>query len=491
MIDYSGKRNLFSKPKRSSNPIRIFIGFLILLGLAFVLRGLSTGQIKPILQVTPTPTRTLGSYAQEGEVHFVSGNLEKAIAAYKDAVRVNPNDPELWAELARIQVYSTSQFTTDQEKKVRLEEAFESINTGLAIAPEDSQLYAVQAFAFDWYGVSSIAGEDWQEYLIEGERSAVKALQFDNTNALALAYYAELLVDQQKWVQAQEYIAQALVRDPTLMDVHRVNGYVYESTANYKQAIIEYLKAIEIMPNMNFLYISLGANYRKLANLSDITSERNKYYDLALDAFDQAAKINERLGVKDPIPLTSIANTYIQRGYPLDASWNILAALNFKPEDSATYGQVGVIYYKARNYEGSILALKCAVRGCTAVESCTVRNSGLTCTEEEANNPSIVIESLPLTNTTVIYYYIYGSVLAGMSTTSNNMCPEAYKVFDEITAGFGGDETIMFIVNDGIAICDNITSSTIATQAAPAQGLATDLPTTPKSTQTEIPAQIP
>lgn len=438
-----------------------------MLGLSFVLRGLSTGQIKPLFQVTPTPTRTLGSYAQEGETHFFSGDLEKAISAYQDAVRVNPNDPELWAELARIQVYSTSQFTTDLEKKIRLEEAFESINSGLAVAPEDSQLYAVQAFAFDWYGVSSIAGEEWQEYLIEGERSAVKALQFDNTNALALAYYAELLVDQQKWVQAQEYISQALDRDDTLMDVHRVNGFVYESTANYEQAIIEYKKAIEIMPNMNFLYISLGANYRKLANMSEITSQRNKYYDLALEAFDQAAKINERLGVKDPIPLTSIANTYIQRGYPLDASRNMLAALIFKPDDPATYGQVGVIYYKARNYEGSILPLQCAVRGCTALESCTVRNSGLTCTEEEANDPAIIIESLPLTNTTAIYYYIYGSVLAGMSTTTNNMCPQAYEVFDEITAGFGGDDTIMAIVNDGIAICDYINSSSTQTLTIP------------------------
>ena len=368
---------------------------------------------------------------------------------------VNPNDPELWAELARIQVYSTSQFTTDQEKKARLEEAFKSLDAGLAVDPEYSQLYAVKAFALDWYGVSSIAGEDWQDYLGDGEMAAVKALQYDSTNALALAYYAELLIDQQKWVQAQQYINQALDRDSTLMDVHRVNGYVNESTANYEQAIEEYKKAIEITPNLNFLYISLGANYRKLANLSDITSVKNKYFDLALDAFDQAAKINERLGVKDPIPLTSIANTYIQQGYPLAASSNMLAALNFKPEDPASYGQVGVIYYKARNYEGSILPLQCAVKGCAAQESCTVREGGLECTEEEAGNPAIVIEGLDLTQNTAIYYYIYGSVLAGMNTDATDYCVEALQVFDEITAGFGSDTTIMAIVDEGIAICNN------------------------------------
>ncbi|KAF0110226.1 MAG: hypothetical protein FD147_1775 [Chloroflexi bacterium] len=453
MIDYRGKRFLFSKPKRSSNPTRIFIGFLILLALLFVLRAFSTGQIKPMLATTPTPTRTLGSYAQEGETHFQSGNLEKAIDAYKSAVMVNPNDPALWAELARIQVYSTSQFTTDQEKKARLEEAFQSVDEGFKVAPENSQLFAVKAFALDWYGVSSIAGEKWQDSLIAGEQAAVQALQYDSTNALALAYYAELLVDQQKWTQAEQYIAQAIQRDASLMDVHRVNGYVQESIANYKQAIEEYKRAIEITPNLNFLYISLGANYRKLANLSDLTPERDHYYNLALEAFAKAATINDQLGVKDPIPLISIANTYVQMGQALAASRNMLKALQFKPEDPTAYGQVGVVYYKARNYEGSILPLKCAVSGCTAAETCLVRNGGAEC--DPLDIPDIVTNGLPLTQNTVLYYYIYGSVLAGMNLPVNDYCVEALQVFDEISIGFSGDETIMAIVNEGVKICNN------------------------------------
>ena len=312
-------------------------------------------------------------------------------------------------------------------------------------------LFAVKAFALDWYGVSSIAGENWQDSLIAGEQAAVQALQYDNTNALALAYYAELLIDQQKYSQADQYITQALERDPTLMDVHRVNGYVDESTANYKQAVEEYLKAIEITPNLNFLYISLGANYRKLANLSEITSERNFYYDLALEAFDKAARINDQLGVKDPIPLISIANTYVQQGQFLAASRNMLRAVSYIPEDATVYGQLGVVYYKARNYEGSILPLRCAVRGCNAAESCLVRNGGAECDTADLGN--IVIQALPMTTNTVIYYYIYGSVLAGLHQKSNGYCEEAMTVFKEIGAGFGSDATIMNIVNEGMGIC--------------------------------------
>lgn len=452
MIDYNGKRNLFSDPKKKSSPVRIFILLVLILAGLFVVRGFNVGQIQPFLWVTPTPTRSLNSYAMEGETHFQAGNLEKAIEAYRNAIKMSPQDASLRAELARIQVYSTSQITVDADKIARLEEALATIDEGLEINPESSDLFAVKAFALDWYGASGIAGEDWQEYLIKGEQAAVEALQYDNTNALALAYYAELLVDQQKWAQAQQYITQALERDDTLMDVHRVNGYVQESTANYQQAIEEYQKAISITPNLNFLYLSLGANYRKLANLAVRENEQTYYFDLALEAFAKAVAINDQLGVNDPIPLLSISNTYSQMGEHFAAARNLLRALQFAPDDATVYGQLGIVYYKARNYEGSILPLRCSVRGCTAEESCLVRNGGVECDPEEI--PDIPNTALEMTNNSVIYYYIYGSVLAGLHQPSNGYCDEAMAVFDEITGMFSADDTIMGIVKEGVAICE-------------------------------------
>jgi len=451
MIDYNGKRNIFSKPTKKSNPLRVFFGLLIILGLLFVNRAVKIGKITPLLEPTPTPTRTFNSYTQEGETHFQAGNLEKAIEAYQSAIRINPHDADLRAELARIQVYSTSQITIDSDKQKRLEEALATVEEGLKINPQSSMLYAVKAFALDWYGASGVAGDAWEEYLVKGEQAATEALQYDNTNALALAYYAELLIDQQKWTQAQQYIEQALERDPTLMDVHRVNGYVQESISNYSQAIEEYKKAIEITPNLNFLYLSLGANYRQLANMAERTSDQNYNFELALEAFAKAVDINDQQGVKDPTPLLSIANTYTQMGEHFAAARNVLRAVQFKPEDPTVYGHLGIIYYKARNYEGSILPLKCAVRGCTAEESCLVRNGGAECDPEDI--PDIVIEPLPLTANSVAYYYYYGSVLAGLHESKNHYCEEAVKVFDEITASFSNDDSIMGIVREGEAIC--------------------------------------
>lgn len=451
MIDYSGKRPLFSKPKKKTNPLRVFILLVMILVVSFLIRGVRVGQIAPIARVTPTPTRSLNSYALEGQTHFSAGNLEKAIEAYRYAIEINPEDSDLRAELARIQVYSTSQITVDARKRERLEEALATIEEGLAISPQSSNLFAVKAFALDWYGSSGVAGEASQEYLVKGEQAAVEALQYDNTNALALAYYAELLIDQQKYSQAQQYITQALERDDSLMDVHRVNGNVQEASANYTQAIEEYKKAIAITPNLNFLYMSLGANYRKLANLATVLTEQNYYYDLALESFAKAVAINDQLGVKDPIPLISIANTYVQQGEFFAAARNMLRAVEFAPEDPTAYGQLGVVYYKSRNYEGSILPLRCAVYGCSAEESCLVRNGGAECDPEDI--PDIPIPGLELTNNSVVYYYHLGSVLAGLHQPNNRYCDEAMVVFDEITSVFASDETIMGIVREGETIC--------------------------------------
>ena len=81
-----------------------------------------------------------------------------------------------------------------------------------------------------------------------------------------------------------------------------------------------------------------------------------------------------------------------------------------------------------------------------------VRNGGEECDPEDT--PDIPIPGLEMTNNTVIYYYIYGSVLAGLHQPNNGYCTEAMEVFDEITSVFSADETIMGIVKEGVAICN-------------------------------------
>lgn len=430
------RKPLFRKDLGFSGSYRIVVLLAVIMVLLFLLRSVNSGAVQPFFMPTLTPTRTFSSYASEGETNFLAGDLDKAIEAYQQALSIEPDNVDLWSELARIQVYSSALLTTDVNKRTRLEEALASAEQAIQTQAEDSTAYAVKAFALDWLASAGVVKDESQSLLAQAEQAAVKAIQLNSLNTLALAYYAEVLVDQQKWLQADQYIKEAVQRDPSLMDVHRINGYVQESLGNYSEAITEYKRAVEIMPNLTFLYMSVGVNYRKL-----------EQYDLALEYFARAANINEQLGVNDPIPYLSIANTYVQMGQFFSAGLNARKGLSFRPSDPNVFAQLGIIYFKARNYEGAIPALKCALQGCTAEEACEVRQ----CNPD--TDPMSAIEGMPLSDNTVVYYFTYGSVLAGMHRESNGYCKEAMQILEMVRREYSDDETVMQTVAESETIC--------------------------------------
>jgi len=434
--DLTGKKPTFRSNGSGGNTYRLLVLLILVLGSFFVLRALSDKQISSPFDPTPVPTRTANSYVTEAEARFNAGDLNGAIAAYQQATQLEPQNVQIWSKMAQIQVYSSNLLTTDDERRTRLQEALSSINQAVKVTPDDSTAHAIRAFVLDWNSNPGLAGDQSDALLTQAEQEAVQALQLDNQNTLALAYYAEILLDQQKWMQANQYIQQAIERDPTLMDVHRVNAIVLETFRDYNGAIQEYEKAAEITPNLTFLYISIGTNYRYL-----------KQYGRALEYFDKAARIDAQLQIKDPIPYVAIGKTYTQTGDFLVASLNMRKALTYNPYSPDLYGQLGIVYFHARNYETAILALKCAVRGCSAQESCDLRQC------DPATDPQVTVQGLPLSGNTVVYYYTYGSVLTGMHTPTDDKCTEAVQVLAEVRAKYADDADIMSIVQANEQVC--------------------------------------
>ena len=432
------RKPLFRKNVKKTNPYSVAAMLGIILVMVIVLRSLNQGEITPMFMPTPTPTRTLDSFAGEGEAYFGAGDLDKSIEAYYQAVALDPGNAELQAELARILVYSSTLLNIDQERIDRLEEALITINNAVEITPEDSMVHTIKAFVLDWLAGNRVTQAENETLLNQAEQEAIYAIQMDNQNMLALAYYAEILVDQQKWIQAEQNINEAAARAPELMDVRRINGYVQESLGNYSLAISEYKEAIRINPNLTFIYLRIGANYRKLSQ-----------FDSALEYFDKAAVINEQLGVHDSIPYFSIATTYTQMGEFFSAGLNARKGLNYDPDNADAFGRMGIVYHRSRNYEGAILAFKCAVRGCTAEEGCEVRQ----CNPE--TDTMVAVEGLPLTAGTVDYYLTYGAVLSGMHRTSNGFCEEGMNILRMVKADYSGDPIIMQNVVESETICNS------------------------------------
>lgn len=136
------------------------------------------------------------------------------------------------------------------------------------------------------------------------------------------------------------------------------------------------------------------------------------------------------------------------------AARNVQKALELQPDNPDIYGQLGIIYFKSRNYEGSIPALKCALRGCSAEESCEGRGG---C---GPNDTPAQVVGLGLSPNTVVYYYTYGSVLAALSRPQDNKCEEALDVLTEVKLVYANDPDIAGIISAGEAICASLGTTT-------------------------------
>jgi tetratricopeptide (TPR) repeat protein len=444
----TGKRPTFHQERRGTSFYRIILLLGLIIAGIWVMLMIRRQQIISPFVPTPTPTRVAQSYFKEAQAYFDSGKLDDpsnatpgpnvpkindAIDAYKAALAEDPSNASAWSDLARIQTYSSNMLRNDTERRVRLEEAKASATKAVELAPDDSTVRAIRAFVLDWYAFNPlITAKERQDLLVEAEREASRAFQIDPQNALALAYYAEILADEQKWTQAEKYAAQAVALNGTLMDTHRVYAYVLETLGKYNSAIQQYQEAARITPNMTFLYVRIGQNFRE--------GIRNP--DRALDYFDRAAKINQTLGVQNPLPYIEIARTYTQIGQFFAASINAEKALKLDPTSAGTYGQLGIIFRRARNYEGAMSLLKCAVVGCTASEN---------------EMGEVDVQGLPLTSITVAYYYVeYGTNLAFLSRQTENYCPEARQVLAQVRQAYPDDPTLMGIAEDSEGICKRL-----------------------------------
>ena len=432
----TGRQPTFSTKKNPFNFTRVLILVaLIGAGLWFAFQvNDPEGQFEPLFLPTPTATRTVDSLLLEGEALFEAGEIynpvdRDAIDAYYDLLARFPDNAQARAELARLLTYSSALLSTTDDRTERLSVARQEIQRAVELDPDDSTVQAIRALVLDWSATSAATSEgERQDWLNEAEQAANLAITLDPNNSLALAFYAEVLLDQNQKAQAEENARLAVNQGPDLMDTHRVYGTVLESLGEYRYAIEEFEKAAEINPNLTFLYIRIGVIYRAL-----------KVYDTALEYFAKAIAINENNGVEDPLPYIAIAKTYSRDGEFFIAAVNGEKAIAINPTNADTYGQLGDIYVRARNYEGALPVLNCAVLGCTA---------------EENEVGGDAVQGLDIINFDVAYYYArYASVLAALSRPELNYCPEALEILGEIKRAFGDDPTLMSIVAENEAIC--------------------------------------
>lgn len=415
-----GSKWSYNKRKKRSNPwLVLFLIFLI--GVFIYVDLVIVPATPPFFIPTPTATRSPESFIADAEQLESQGKLSLAIQSYEDAVQADPKNASIYMALARLLTYSN-----------RYQEALVNAENALLLNPQNSMAHAlrgwIKAFLAEW---------------LDAESSLKRAIELDPKNAIAYAYYAEMLALQSQSGEgslgtldrAIELSRTAVNLNPELLETHRARGLVLELTSNYAEAVNEYEAALALNANIADLHLALGRNYRFLTE-----------YDKAIEEFNRANALNP----SDPLPDTYISRTYATVGEFAKAIQFAEQAVKDAPQDPFMQGNLGVMYYRDRQYSNSITPLRLAVRG-GSLES------------------GEALTGLPLDYGRVAeYYYTYGLALAHQGE-----CGEALQISQLLQQGVARDDIAVFNALEMINLCQQ------AADASPTPDDTLELTATP------------
>jgi tetratricopeptide (TPR) repeat protein len=402
-----------SHKSQRSNPIRVFL-LLVVIGLIIFANQVIVPTIPNYFNSTSTPTRPPESYITDAQNLETQGKLTMAIAAYKQAIEVDPKNPSNYLALCKLEIY-TGNYT----------DAVIQAENSLLLNSKNDQAMALRGWALSFTG----------DY-IKAEGALKDAIAINADNAAAYAYLSEVYLDMVQAGQgtldtsqnAIDFSKKAVELAPSAIETHRARGLILEYTGNYDEAVTEFQAAIAINPNIADLHMALGVTYTDLLS-----------YAKAITEFTTANALNP----KDSQPETLIAKTYLVNGDYAKAVQYAEAALQDKPSDPYLYGNLGLTYWKNQQYQDAVDVFKIAVQGGTT-------------------STGITVQGLPMDDSTAgTFYYTYALALAKLG-----QCNLALQIAQAVATGMRDDETAVYNAQDVINTCEQLAK----------QG-ATDVPT--------------
>jgi tetratricopeptide (TPR) repeat protein len=270
---------------------------------------------------TPVPTRSAVSYLADADIAYRSGNIDGAIAAYEQVIRLEPNNPKPYAALSALYL-----ILQDLDKSHSLAQQ------AVSLAPRDVEALNAAARIENWRGNNEIAIQ-----------YAFDAQEIEPQNATTLAILAEIYTDEGNWAVAEDYLNQALEIDPRNVTALRNRAYWHELQGDYEAAIAAYDAAIAAAPYRFDLYIGKGRQYR--VGLLD--------FEQANEAYKQAVAAYEA-----PVTLDALGNGLYNAGNYLGAIEHLRRAVEIDPNYGPALVHLGMAYYARRNYEDAAVYLE-------------------------------------------------------------------------------------------------------------------------------------
>ena len=309
------------------------------LGLSLLIAACANGAVGP-----PGSGSRAEGLVREADGRLVASDLERAVAAYRQAIEADPEFAHAYSRLAYAQLFSPASQA----------EAIAQARMATELAPDSGRAWAYLGRALDWNG-------NFDEALVAAQRGAELSPQ----DADVQSFLAEILADLRMYDQAMVAAEKAVRLDSDNAEAHRNLGYVYEFVGQREEALAEYLRAHELESEFVYRHSSLAGYY--LYEVDELQAGEqwlesaqalapDDYITLLLLArvhsgrgeLDQAITYCERILELAPAASDGhdcLGGVYLDAGRYQDAEAERKAAIEADPENEAGYLGLGYVYY--------------------------------------------------------------------------------------------------------------------------------------------------
>ena len=325
---------MYYRPReKRRNPIVTFLLWLLFLAAMVVLitlLSIYTGYIDyepPVLaqqfQPTPTPTRPAVLYVGDADAYFAQGKLQEAVAAYEEAIKIDPNNDIPYIRQSRLLVYTreTAKAVDRAAKAVLLNPT----------SPENLAYYC--------------RALDWEARYDEATQVCSCGIEQNPDYAENYAFLSEVYADQGDWIAARSTAEQAIAINYQSMDAHHNMGYALEVQGRFDEAVEYYENALVLAPQLAPLYVSAGRTYYQLRD-----------FETAEKRFKEAIRLNPG----DPEAYNRLGWTYYTIGEfgraidALEQSIGVDPTYISNSVGRSAWGNLATVYYTRQNFEEAI-----------------------------------------------------------------------------------------------------------------------------------------
>lgn len=294
----------------------------------------------------------------EGLEHHQAGRLNRAEDSYRDALQLDPNNPDAYHLLGLIAhktghhgdavrlIERAISMNADNpvfyanlaivfNTMAREEDAEVACRNGLALAPGNIDLLNSLAHALARQG--NFAGAE-QIY-----RQAVEA---EPNNATVRSNLATLLMEGGRLPEAREHLERAISVEPKFTPAHANISIIYRTFGRLKEAEAACRRAIAIDPSYTLGHLNLGTI---LTERRDFVGAEKAYRDVL------------RLSPDHPEALANLAAVAGMRGETEEALKIYRRVLNVDPQSPELHNAIAVIQLNAGKIREAIAGFKRAI----------------------------------------------------------------------------------------------------------------------------------